>query len=1201
MATCEEDRNAAYAGPRRTAALNALVNIPEFKRKFVSMCNRLKINPYYLIQAIAIETNHTFSPKICNEIGASGLIQIVPSSARGLIPGKNGTAATDYIRTLSAIDQLPVIERFLSSKSLRFRENARNIGEFYPLILYPGGLTNPDPSIQKVPGTIVLMADDNEQTRAMGVPTKRKYSDNIASYRQNRGLDKNKDGFITVKDLNDTYAEVTSYIPRNIFDGVDGFLNTDRGPINAGTLGGTLSNTSDGTVTPYIASYKSFHPKIQAELLRRKFSTEQVETQMPFVKLTALMYVKSDDIAGDVPVGGQNVAWCPSLGLHGTTSNAFESIYQPFINPTFTDTSGNEVVANKNFFGDNIEKAKLFRNASIVGQTTTALSTTGTNRSTNLVSKATGSVEFQDPSNIPPPGITSITVERSTAGPMGVRGGLMKANIKIVAYSVGQFDTLIRYFLRPGTPLVLEYGRQSSTGQNLKTYDWNKGSSNIQNDFWKVITYRTTDIITRQRIIQSVVPNSLYLLKEYVHDNGGNYDIIMGYAVKFTTKMNKDNVYEIELVVHSMTQVEIPTVGSGAVSNCSNASSKCQVNEIREYFNPISSWKGNSYSKLLSEYVSPTYDTVRTSKYQNDIVAIRSDKSAGSKETTYFYTWKFFVEVVLSDENRGILSMFPATSVPFLLGSMLNLGATSASIAHNNDYLISNEVGYHPNLRSIDPNTMIIVNKTVQSNPSGSLDEYSILKDLWGSINDPQSKEAGNIPEPSLTTTLANSSNFAPDGDAANLPGVSSLTKGIWINSNAVKHAFEQTDSLTQAIEKLLTDMSNATLGYWHLQLLSNEESSWQGLHVVDMGISKRRNDKRFSEVKRDEILTSITAPVTSKEDALAIELTEGQDVDGVASPKYIYVFNEKNKRLIGDADTVGSELIDLSIDFGIPTAIATQVIAGVGGTAQKPTLNLIDIRELNQLKLMPGADYLSAICKTSKQTDAGDAPCRANPQSSLSDILKRIQEEKDAKIAEYTKTNKITIQGGFLAPFLVASAAAPLVVSTGLPDPNSAEYKEAIRKIEEAATTARIEAGKTALQNPNSDVVFGQLRTIISNYGILGTALQFVELNPSNMMRKLNLDSLSDVEDNNKAIPTAHAFNSSNLTKLIADLTLPGISGIQLFQSFLIDRTPSIIDTGFYIVTKVTHEITPDRGWITKIQGRFRYQPKDTRRAALQ
>lgn len=1195
MATCEEDRKAAYAGPQRTAALNALLNIPEFKRKFVSMCNRLKINPYYLIQAIAIETNHTFSPKICNPIGASGLIQILPSSARGLIPGKNGTAATDYIRTLSAIDQLPVIEKFLSSKPLRFRESARNIGEFYPLILYPGGLTNPDPSIQKVPGTTVLMADDNEQTRAMGVPTKRKYSNNIESYRQNRGLDKNKDGFITVKDLNDIYAEITSYIPRNIFDGVDGFLNTDRGPINAGTLGGTLSNTSDGTVTPYIASYKSFHPKIQAELLRRKFSTEQVETQMPFVKLTALMHVKSDDIAGDVPVGSKGVAWCPSLGLHGTTSNAFESIYQPFVNTTFTDTSGNEVVANKDFFGDNIEKAKLFRNASIVGTTTTRF-TTGTGISTNLASKVTGSVEFQDPNNIPPPGITSITVERSTAGPMGVRGGLMKANIKIVAYSVGQFDTLIRYFLRPGTPLVLEYGRQSSTGQNLKTYDWNKDSTSIKNEFWKVITYRTTDIVTRQRFFQSVVPNSLYLLKEYVHDNGGNYDIIMGYAVKFTTKMNKDNVYEIELVVHSMTQVEIPTVGSGTVSNCSNASNKCQVNEIREYFNPISSWKGNSYSKLLSEYVSPTYDTVKTSKYQNDIVAIRSDKSAGSKETTYFYTWKFFVEVVLSDDSRGILSMFPVTSVPFLLGSMLNLGATSASIAHNNDYLISNEVGYHPNLRSIDPNTMIIVNKTVQSNPSGSLDEYSILKDLWGSINDPQSKEAGQIPEPSLTTTLANSSNFAPDGDAANMPGVSSLTKGIWINSNAVKHAFEQTDSLTQAIEKLLTDMSNATLGYWHLQLLSNEESSWQGLHVVDMGISKRRNDKRFSEVKRDEILTSITAPVTSKEDALAIALTEGQDVDGVASPKYIYVFNEKNKRLIGDADTVGSELIDLSIDFGIPTAIATQVIAGVGGTAQKPTLNLIDIRELNELKLMPGADYLSQICKASKDIDAGDAPCRANPQSSLSDILKRIQEEKDAKIAELNKSEDASRD----IP-TIRREGDRLIVSGGSDGSRSSGYTEAIKKIEEEATQARIEAGKEALRNANSDVVFGQLRTIISNYGILGTALQFVELNPSNMMRKLNLDSLSDVEDNNKAIPTAHAFNSSNLTKLIADLTLPGISGIQLFQSFLIDRTPSIIDTGFYIVTKVTHEITPERGWITKIQGRFRYQPKDTRRAALQ
>jgi hypothetical protein len=71
------------------------------------------------------------------------------------------------------------------------------------------------------------------------------------------------------------------------------------------------------------------------------------------------------------------------------------------------------------------------------------------------------------------------------------------------------------------------------------------------------------------------------------------------------------------------------------------------------------------------------------------------------------------------------------------------------------------------------------------------------------------------------------------------------------------------------------------------------------------------------------------------------------------------------------------------------------------------------------------------------------------------------------------------------------------------------------------------------------------------------------------------------------------HAFNSSNLTKTLVDLTVPGIGGIELFQSFWVDRVPSILDNGFYIVTKVVHELNPERGWITKIQGRFRFKPR--------
>lgn len=1176
MGTCTEDRKAAFAGGTKRPALDKLLT-PEFKQKFVRMCKTKEVDPYFLIQVIAVETGHTFSPKVCNDDpenpGASGLIQFYPNDGlpKLLFPRENITAleATERLRQMTAVQQLDYVAKFLDGISVTTRKNIRNAGELYSQIFYPAGWTQQDSKLQKVPGTVVLVADDTAATRRLGVPPEsgRRHRGNVSAYIGNKGLDINNDGFITTADLLKVLENNTNYIPKDIFDGVEGYVNINtqrraivRSPASA------QSGTS-GTITPYIASYKSFHPNIQGELIRRKFSTDHVNTSMPFAKLTSLMFTQNEDTA-ERDRGGDDLGrngWCPSIGLHGTPNARFEEIYRPYVNT--------EKLAD---YLDNKDKATLFKNASIVGESTvTGNERNPTLRRLNVVSRVTASIA-EDPVNIPMPGITSINVERSTAGPMGVRGGLMKASIKITAYSVGQFDTLIKYFLRPGTPVVLEYGKISANNPTIDTFNWNQGSTNIQAQLWKATVVRSSEGMTSQAV---VMPNTQELLNTYVYGNNGNYEILMGYTVKFTTKMNKDNIYEIELIVHSITQLEVPNVQTSALSTCANSTEKCKVYDMREYFNPKSSWKQNSYARLLAAYTSidliergAAADAAQQYKrfvtYENDIVVVKSENSAGSEESTYFFTWRFFVEVVLGDDAFGILSMFPVQSLPLLLGSMLDLKSTNGIIKHDNDYLIANEVGYHPRLRSINPGTMIIVNKHAQSlEDANQLNEYEMLRQIY-KINDKGVIDNSvDLPVTDIDVVLAAGSDFAPDTDK-NIAGVSLLTKGIWINSNAVIDAFNKTDSLTQAIQALLTEMNNATQGYWNLQLLSSEDTNWPGLHVVDMGLSKRRaaEIQRLDPIKRDELLTSITQPLTNKKQILEQELSAAEDSDGIKTPKYIYVFNEKNRKL-DDGDSIGSELIDLSIDFGIPTAIATQVIAGVGGTSQKPTLNLIDIDELNALKLMPGRGLLG-ICEDAKNTSQQpeDAPCNADPRASLEENLRRITSEQERRLQELSES-KAGVTGS--------------------------DLNKRVQEIVDEANAARDKAVQIAASGTNSEVVFGPMRSILSNFEALGTGLKYIELNPSNMMRKLNLDSRTDIDgEGNPVVPVAHAFNSSNLTKLLADLTLPGISGIQLFQSFLIDRTPSIIDNGYYIVTKVAHEITPDRGWITKIQGRFRYQP---------
>jgi hypothetical protein len=106
----------------------------------------------------------------------------------------------------------------------------------------------------------------------------------------------------------------------------------------------------------------------------------------------------------------------------------------------------------------------------------------------------------------------------------------------------------------------------------------------------------------------------------------------------------------------------------------------------------------------------------------------------------------------------------------------------------------------------------------------------------------------------------------------------------------------------------------------------------------------------------------------------------------------------------------------------------------------------------------------------------------------------------------------------------------------------------------------------------------------LVSRYGAkFGSVLDLIEYDVTQLQKK---------QDENSKTQEVHPFNSSNLTKTTVDLTTPGIGGIQLFQSFGVDRVPNILQRGYYVVTKVNHEFG-DSGWVTKIQGRFRYNPQ--------
>ena len=842
-----------------------------------------------------------------------------------------------------------------------------------------------------------------------------------------------------------------------------------------------------GGMSPYIASFDSFHPRIQYELTRRRLAAETANSYTPFIKLTSLLKVDKENLDGVLE------AWCPTLGIHGQADEEFDNLYFP---------QGNK---------------------SIVGYATSVVNGRP-GRFPVVVENSSA-----DQPNIPTPGIISVTTDRTLSGPMGIRGGLFKANINIVAYSVGQINTLLKYFLRPSTKVLLEFGRVSSSSNEapITTFNWNRTKD--------AITQQVSKIITEQE-------EQTKFINDTVYANYGNYEAFLGYVANFNFKYTKNNTFEITLVVHSVQQFEVPTIHTGAKATCTVPGDACQSFDIKEYFDESYSWKANSFKRLLESVESGPLKQL----WESHVIPLRqpdsnpSEAKSGthSKETNtrggYLISWEFFVNVLMNDEQQGMASVLPlssfgASGIGFIKSAFIK--PVDSIITPDNSKLIANEVGYHPNLRSINPGIMVIYNPVANGDSEADTTTQDVTNVL---TNENVILEDSNISGKIKTSVVGAFTNLEGDNT---VPGSSLLTKGVWLNTDMIIQSFTSTDSVSSALNAILSKINSATEGYWNLQLLSNDTTN-SGMHVIDMGLSKDKGKSQASAVP----VPSPESSLTSKEQIIPSEYGEG------SKPKYVYMFNRKSKSLSND--DLGTELLDINVEFGLPTMIAVQAIAGVGGVAQKSAWQAIDIDGLNKLKLLPDF-YVKCTSPTGQQTTCPDDP------------IIRLENQLPFEQQDVVEAEAQATAAGSEAAYRAARARA-------------ATQRQELANVQNELAGIR-------LNNPN-------LLPIIREYNHLGNALKFIEFNPSQMVAKLNADS----GNNSGNRPVAHAFNSSNLTKTLVDLTLPGIGGIQLFQTFLVDRIPSILDQGYYIVTKVAHEFTIDRGWITKIQGRFRYAPRD-------
>ncbi|MBM7454458.1 hypothetical protein HNR62_000287 [Oceanisphaera litoralis] len=137
----------------------------EFRRRVRDISRFLAIHPNWLMACMAFESGRSFRSDIINGAGsgAVGLIQFMPATAKGL-----GTT-TAALSAMLPEDQLDYVQRYFAPYAGRLK----NLGDVYMAILWPNGVGRSD--------DFALWSRDNRPV----------------TYRQNAGLDADKDGVIT--------------------------------------------------------------------------------------------------------------------------------------------------------------------------------------------------------------------------------------------------------------------------------------------------------------------------------------------------------------------------------------------------------------------------------------------------------------------------------------------------------------------------------------------------------------------------------------------------------------------------------------------------------------------------------------------------------------------------------------------------------------------------------------------------------------------------------------------------------------------------------------------------------------------------------------------------------------------------------------------------------------------------------------------
>ena len=351
-------------------------------------------------------------------------------------------------------------------------------------------------------------------------------------------------------------------------------------------------------------------------------------------------------------------------------------------------------------------------------------------------------------------------------------GGVRTATIKWQVNSLQQFQEYAPYFLNPGRTMLLEWGwtNSSSSIYELSRAEYEDLKSNKSLEAWEYLNNRSIK-------------------------SRGLYDGMLGMVTNYDFSLRDDGGFDIttEVTSQGTMMYGLNLVHQSNVAGEGNNTDVYQTtikNFVKDELNDVvANWPKVS-DKLLS--------LMGQTKTRPD-VDVFVDTEAKTKSNK-FVTWGFIEDIVV---NPWIGIRFGKKSDGTSGKPLFQLRSLDTS----DFYTSGNEVGFrsvkisnHEELRTTNLSTCFINNGN-------------------GTVND-ATRKALRFNEPA-------------DGVLVDKSEMSTgYLRNIYVNLNLVHEAFEGADTLTDALLKILNEISMACIQYWDFNLKINEKD--QTLRVID-------------------------------------------------------------------------------------------------------------------------------------------------------------------------------------------------------------------------------------------------------------------------------------------------------------------------------------------------------------------------------